>query len=124
MRGAYVPLVLEHFRHPRNFGALDAPSASEEGVNPLCGDRIRIDVLVRDGVLKAARFRGDACAITIAAASLLTEHVSGRPLPSIVALRDDDVLALIGADVPPGRRRCATLPLEVMLAALRGMRSA
>jgi nitrogen fixation NifU-like protein len=119
---AYLPLVLEHYRHPRNFGALEAPTVSEEGANPLCGDRIRIDLAVRSGRLEAARFRGDACAITIAAASLLTEHVTGQTLLAAAALGEADVLALLGADIPSARRRCATLPLDVLLAAVRAVR--
>ena len=116
---AYIPLVIEHYRRPRNFGALEAPTVSEEGANPLCGDRIRIDLMVRDDRLDAARFRGDSCAITIAAASLLTVHVTGETLLAVAALGEDDVLALLGADIPAGRRRCATLPLEVLHAAVR-----
>ena len=123
-RLAYVPLVIEHYRHPRNFGSLDDPTATEEGVNLLCGDRIRMDIAVQGGRLEAARFRGDACAITIAAASLLTEHVTGKSLGTIGALGEEDVFALIGAEIPAGRRRCATLPLEVLQAAVRAVRPA
>ena len=119
---AYVPLVIEHYRHPRNFGTLDAPTVTGEGANPLCGDRIRMDLAVQGDRLQAARFRGDACAITIAAASLLTEHVTGQLLVAIEMLGEDDVLALLGAEIPAGRRGCATLPLEVLKAAVRVVR--
>jgi nitrogen fixation NifU-like protein len=117
----YAPLVIEHYRHPRNYGALDAPTVSREGVNPLCGDRVRIDLAVGPDGVAAARFRGDACAVTIAAASLLTEHVAGQTLAAIAALGDGDVFALLGVDLPAGRRRCATLPLEVLQAAVRAV---
>ena len=116
---AYVPIVLEHYRRPRNFGTLDAPTASGEGANPLCGDRIRIDLAVRNDRVEAARFRGDACAIAVAAASLLTEHVTGRLLRDVAALGEDDILALLGADIPAARRRCAMLPLDVLQTAMR-----
>ena len=109
----YTPLVLEHFRHPRNSGALPAPTASHEGVNPLCGDRIRVEIAVDGDHITAARFRADACAVTVAAASLLTERVTGE------SLTEDDALALIGAELPPARRRCGTLPLEVLQGAVR-----
>ena len=115
----YTPLVLEHFRHPRNSGALPAPTASHEGVNPLCGDRIRVEIAVDGDHITAARFRADACAVTVAAASLLTERVTGESLATVAALTEDDALALIGAELPPARRRCGTLPLEVLQGAVR-----
>jgi nitrogen fixation NifU-like protein len=110
---------MEHFRRPHNFGALPAPTASWEGANPLCGDRIRIDVSVDGDRVGAARFRGDACAVTVAAASLLTERVIGEPLAAVAALTEQDALALLGGEIPAARRRCGTLPLEVLQAALR-----
>ena len=75
---AFRAVVLEHFRHPRNRGPLDGATASHEGANPLCGDRIRIQVRVTDGAIADARFTADACAICIASASVLTEHVRGK----------------------------------------------
>jgi len=123
MSTAFPPLVVEHFRRPRNFGTLVAPTASHEGANPLCGDRIRIELAVDGDRVHTARFRGDACAVTIAAASLLTEWATGRPLAAIAALTDEDALALLGAEIPAARRRCGTLPLEVLQAAVRAVRA-
>jgi nitrogen fixation NifU-like protein len=119
MSALYTPLVIEHYRRPHNFGALPAPTVWEEGVNPLCGDRIRIELAVDGGRIGAARFRGDACAVAVAAASLLTERVTGQPLADVAALTEDDALALLGAALPAARRRCGTLPLEVLQAAVR-----
>ena len=122
MSPAYPPLVLEHFRRPRNFGALPAPTVSREGTNPLCGDRVRIELAVDGDRVDTVRFRGDACAVTIAAASLLTERVTGQTLAAIAALTEDDALALLGGEIPAARRRCGTLPLEVLQAAVRAMK--
>jgi len=121
MSTAYLPLVLEHFRRPRNFGALPEPAVSREGTNPLCGDRVRIDLAVDGDRVDAARFRGDACAVTIAAASLLTERVTGQSLAAIAALTEEDALTLLGGELPAARRRCGTLPLEVLQAAVRAL---
>lgn len=123
MSTAYPPLVLEHYRRPRNYGALRAPTVSQEGANLLCGDRIRIELAVDGDRIGAARFRGDACAVTIAAASLLTERVSGQPLAAAAALTEEDALALLGAEIPVARRRCGTLPLEVLQAAVHAARA-
>jgi nitrogen fixation NifU-like protein len=119
---AFPPAVLEHFRRPHNRGRLDAPDAWSEGANPLCGDRVRIELAVADDRIAAARFQGDACAVTIAAASLLTSRVVGMTLREVESLGDADVIELLGGPVPDARRRCATLPLDVLHAALEARR--
>ena len=115
--GPYGSVIAEHFRRPRNQGPLPDATASAEAVNPLCGDRIRVAVLVDGGSIVEARFVANACAICIAAASLLTEHVRGMPPNDVARLGDESVLALVGA-VPAGRTRCATLPIEALRRAL------
>jgi len=117
--GPYGSVITEHFRRPRNQGALPDATASAEVVNPLCGDRIRVAVLVDDGRIAEARFVANACAICVAAASLLTEDVRGVSPDDAARLGDERVLALIGP-VPAGRTRCATLPAEALRRALAG----
>ena len=65
----YSNLLLDHFRHPRNYGSIEAPDVSYEAFNPLCGDRIRIDLKIAGEIVSEARFKGDGCAISMAAAS-------------------------------------------------------
>lgn len=115
--GPYGSVIAEHFRRPRNQGPLPEATASAEVVNPLCGDRIRVAVLVDGGSIVEARFVANACAICIAAASLLTEHVRGMSPNDGTHLGDETVLALVGG-VPAGRVRCATLPIEALRRAL------
>ena len=117
--GPYGSVIAEHFRRPRNQGPLPNATASAEAVNPLCGDRIRLAVLVERGTIAEARFVANACAICVAAASLLTEHVRGMSPNEATRLDDESVLALVGA-VPAGRTRCATLPLESLRQAIGG----
>lgn len=114
---AYGAVVLEHFRRPRFSGALESPQASSEGVNPLCGDRLRVELRLDDGRL-TARFRADACAICVAAASLLMERVQDRSSADARRVAPDEILALLGSAIPAGRVRCAALPLETFRAAL------
>ena len=74
----YGDVVLERFRHPRHFGELSAPDAAHEDVNPLCGDRLRVEIQLSGepgAPIEAVRFQGDACAIAIASADLLAELV-------------------------------------------------
>ena len=115
--GPYGSVIAEHFRRPRNQGPLPDATASAEMVNPLCGDRIRVAVLVGGGSIVEARFVANACAICIAAASLLTEHVRGMSPNDASRLGDESALALVGT-VPAGRIRCATLPIEALRRAL------
>jgi nitrogen fixation protein NifU and related proteins len=112
MAALYSEVILEHFRNPRNCGSLPAPDIVYEDVNPLCGDRIRIELTIRDSVIEAARFRGDGCAISIAAASLLTELLAGvRVDPEVIT--NQEMLAALQSEIRPSRIKCALLPLEV-----------
>ena len=115
----YGTVIADHFRRPRNQGPLPSATASAEVANPLCGDRVRMAVLVDDGAIAEARFVANACAICIAAASLLTENVRGMSADDASRFGDERVLTLVGA-VPAGRTRCATLPAEALRRALAG----
>ncbi len=115
---SYGGVIWQHYRAPRNFGALPAPDAAHEDVNPLCGDRIRMELHLRDGAVAAVRFRGDACAISTASASILTELVQGRPVAEAAAVSEAALLAALGAEIRPSRMSCVLLPLKVLRAAL------
>lgn len=111
---AYRAVVLEHFRKPRNRSTLPDANREAEGANPLCGDRIRIQLRVEDNVIVEARFTADACALCIASASLLTEGVRGMPATSVVLLDAAWITGLLDGEPPAGRLKCATLPLETL----------
>lgn len=114
----YGSTVLEHFRRPRNQQTLANANARAEGTNPLCGDRVRIELRVESNVVREAAFTANACAICTAAASLLTERVRELPITSARAFSDADVIAWLETEVPPARERCATLPLHTLRQAL------
>jgi len=113
----YSDILLDHFRHPRNYGSLDAPDVSNEQFNPLCGDRIRIEVKLADNEVQAVRFKGDGCAISIAAASLLTELLLASK--TITLVTDDQLIAALESDIKPARIQCALLPLEALRAGFK-----
>ena len=115
---AFRAVVLEHFRHPRNRGALENATVSVEGANPLCGDRIRVELLVDDGRVTDARFTADACAVCIAAASMLTERTRGLSLAEASAIDLAWLHAALEGHPPAGRERCVTLPLDTLRRAL------
>jgi nitrogen fixation NifU-like protein len=114
MAALYSEVILDHFRHPRNYGSLPAPDIIYEDLNPLCGDRIRIELQLNHDVIAAARFKGDACAISMAAASLLTELIVGTDLAQVEAISNDKLIASLESDIQPTRVQCALLPLEVL----------
>jgi nitrogen fixation NifU-like protein len=111
---AFREVVIEHFRRPRNRGTLPGANGSAEGANPLCGDRIRVQVLVKDGAIVDARFTADACALCIAAASLLTERVHGLPQAETNCLDRVWLQTALEGAPPPGRGKCVALPLDTL----------
>ena len=115
MAALYSEKLLDHFRHPRNYGALTEPDVSYESFNPLCGDRIRVEVKLKDQVVTDARFRGDGCAISIAAASMLTELILNT---NPYQISEEQLVAALESDIKPARIQCALLPLEALRGAL------
>lgn len=117
----YREIILDHYRNPRNKGTLDPSDYSFEDTNPLCGDEIRIDLRVRDGVVSEVAFSGRGCAVSQASASMLTELVEGRPLEEVKAISKDDLLEELGVPVSPARMKCALLSLKVLKAGIYGV---
>lgn len=119
MTPQYSTTIFEHFRHPRNYGALPAPEVAYEAVNALCGDRIRMELNVSaDQTIAAVRFRGDSCIISRAAASILTELIQGRTLQEVTILPHAVFLKELHTTIRPGRVKCALLPLHVLQAGI------
>jgi nitrogen fixation NifU-like protein len=116
----YSSIIRERFRAPRYRGSLQGADVSFEDVNPLCGDRIRIECRIAGGKVADARHHGDSCAICAASADVLLESVIGQPVDSVAALTAADLLELLQADVRASRMKCVTLPLTVLQGALEG----
>ena len=114
----YREHIMDHYRNPRHKGRLDAPTASHEELNPLCGDLIHIDLAIEGGRLADARFDGRGCAVSQAAASMLLEEVVGKELDEVRAFGRDDLFALLGVTLSPARMKCALLSLGVLRAGL------
>jgi nitrogen fixation protein NifU and related proteins len=115
----YGGVVLDRFRHPRHFGELPGADAVHEDVNPLCGDRLRIELrLGPEREVEAVRFQGDACAIATASADLLAEMVEGRSVTEALGVERDALLTALGAPIRASRLPCVSLPLAVLRGAL------
>lgn len=119
----YRELILDHYKNPRNQGTLDPHDFTYEDDNPLCGDRIRIDLRVdeNDRVTDVA-FTGRGCAISQASASMLTETVKGKTLEEIKQIGKDEILEMLGIELGPVRLKCALLSLKVLKAGAYGMK--
>ncbi|MCG9126235.1 SUF system NifU family Fe-S cluster assembly protein [Candidatus Poribacteria bacterium] len=118
----YQEELLDHYENPSNYGTLPNPDISHEEDNPLCGDKIRMDLMVDDGTIKEVRFSGHGCTISQAAASMLTEKIEGKSLEEIKNLSRDDIMDMIGIPLGPVRVKCALLALKVLKAGAYGIK--
>jgi len=114
MAALYSDVLLDHFRNPRNYGSLPSPDIAYEEFNPLCGDRIRIELEISDNRIAAARFVGDGCAISIASASMLTELILDVDIDLGAVISSEKLLSSLKSDIKPSRMKCALLPLEAL----------
>lgn len=110
----YQELILDHYKNPRNFGELKNPTHTTALDNPFCGDKIRIDLLVKSGKVVEIKFSGAGCAISQASASMLTEQVKNKNVKELQKLNKSDILKMLGIELSPNRLKCALLPLEVL----------
>ena len=110
----YKDIILDYYRHPRNFGDLPDPDVRTKDSNPLCGDVIEMQLRIRDGKIDDLRFKGRGCAISQASASMLTELAKGKTLDEMKALGKGDILNMLGIDPGPTRIKCALLGLKVI----------
>jgi nitrogen fixation protein NifU and related proteins len=117
--GLYSDVIRQRWRQPRFRGEVAGATATAEDVNPLCGDRVRMTLRVRDGAVEAVRFTGDSCAICSASADVTAELSEGQPAAMAARLTTEDVLTVLQADVRPTRMRCVALPLSVLQKALQ-----
>ncbi|GIW14144.1 Fe-S cluster assembly sulfur transfer protein SufU [Tepidiforma bonchosmolovskayae] len=136
----YRELILDHYRRPRNHGPLAAPTVQAEGVNPVCGDEIHLDLAIDNGVIADLGFWGQGCSISQSSASMLTERLKGRPLAEAEEVAGKvrsmlvegaspdpslgDLEALEGVAKLPVRVKCALLAWNVLLEALRQAKAA
>ena len=121
MDDLYREVILDHYQHPHNHGTLPNPTVTYEDSNPLCGDKIRMDLLVQNGVVIDVRFSGRGCAISQASASMLTDEIKGKSLEEVKKIDKEKILEMIGIPLGPSRIKCALLSLKVLKAGAYGL---
>lgn len=110
----YKEIILDHYRNPRNKGTIPKPSKSATLYNPLCGDKIRIDLVLRNGKVKDIKFSGKGCVISQASASLLTEYAKNKKVIYLRKVDEKSIINMLNINLGPNRLKCALLPLEVL----------
>lgn len=121
MDDLYRELILDHYQHPHNHGTIPDADISYEDSNPLCGDKIRIDIKLCGNIIADVKFNGKGCAISQASASMLTDELIGKSLDDIKKMDKQFILDLLGIPLGPTRMKCALLPLKVIKAGVYGI---
>lgn len=124
MDDLYREVIIDRYKNPRMKGTLNPQDYTYEDDNPLCGDRIRVDLRVdEEDRITEAMFSGEGCAISQASADLLTESLIGKTLDEVKGMGKDYVLELLGIELGPVRLKCALLSLKVVKSGVYGIDS-
>ena len=119
MQDFYREEMMEHYKHPHNRGTLTDADLVVHEKNPFCGDEIDLQLKIAGGKIEEAMFSGDACAVSLASSSMVTDFLKGKSLAEASALSKDDILAMIGVELTTSRVKCATLVLDAFQGALK-----
>ena len=114
----YRELILEEYKHPQNKGTLPHPTNTAHVRNPLCGDELTVTLIVKNDVINDVKFQGVGCAISQASASLFTEHIKRKTVDEVLAMDEQEIIALLGFAPNPMRMKCAVLALRGVANAL------
>lgn len=116
----YRENILDHYKHPHNYGLLDPNDAQAEGQNPLCGDEVTVSMRFgADGeTIEEIGFEGRGCAVSQASTSMLTDLIKGRKASEVAAFDQQEILGEVGIPLTPVRMKCAILGLGVVKVAL------
>jgi nitrogen fixation protein NifU and related proteins len=117
----YQEAILDHYKSPRHWGALNPADIDHEEKNPLCGDRLRLTMRVEDNKIVDVGWEGEGCAISQAAASMLGEELVGKTLEEAQAISKENILEMLGLELGPVRLKCALLSLKVMKVGAYGL---
>jgi len=116
---SYSEAFKDHLAHPRNAGELANANVVAEQSNPVCGDRLRLSLLIRDGRIEAARFLAYGCPPTLACGSALAEILEGMTVAEALQLTRKEIVTVLGG-LPAGKQHAAALAIETLRIAIEG----
>ena len=117
---SYSDTFRDHLAHPRNAGELADANATAEESNPVCGDRLRLSLRIRNKRIEAARFLAYGCPSTLACGSALSEIIQGMPLEDAMKLSRKEIVDAVGG-LPARKQHAAALAIQVLRAAVRDL---
>ncbi|MBI4235655.1 iron-sulfur cluster assembly scaffold protein [Candidatus Peregrinibacteria bacterium] len=116
MDDLYTEIILDHFKNPKNKGQIDASKISKNEIlltateyNPACGDKVTMQIVIKNGTIEKIAFFGEGCAISQAASSMLTEHLKGKTLEYLSKMKTEEIYKLLQIPISPARVKCALL---------------
>ena len=110
----YHENILDHYKHPHNFGELKDASVHHHEHNPLCGDTLDLYLVIKGGKIVEVKYTGKGCAISQASASMLTDEIKGKTLSEIERMSKENILEMLGITLSPIRLKCALLSLDTV----------
>ncbi|MFA5776614.1 MAG: iron-sulfur cluster assembly scaffold protein [Patescibacteria group bacterium] len=114
----YREQFMEIFKSNANFGQMDSPTVTADQVNPICGDKMTLQLKIENNKVVDAKFTGVACAVSKTSASIITDEIKGKSLDDLKKLTEQDMLALIKFDLTLSRQQCALLCYHALKKAL------
>ncbi len=113
----YSPIIIDHFKNPRNIGEMDNPDAVGESKNPACGDTMRLFIKVKDSIIIEAKFLTFGCSAAIASSSITTEMIKGKSIDEASSITDKMVLEALGG-LPPSKIHASHLAEKAVKSAI------
>jgi NifU-like protein involved in Fe-S cluster formation len=118
---SYSEAFKDHLAHPRNAGELADANAVAEQTNPVCGDRLRLNLRIRDGCIEAARFLAYGCPPTLASGSALAEMLEGMRVEDALRLTRKEIVTALGG-LPSRKQHAAALAIETLRMAVLALK--
>ena len=117
----YREHIMDHYKHPRNFGVLIDADIRQRELNSLCGDEMEFNLKLDSGnkIVEDVRFIGRGCAISMASASILSEEIKGKSLAEINGIKNESIVNMLGISIGPVRYKCAILSLMTVKAGIQ-----
>ena len=110
----YHENILDHYKHPHNFGEMKHAHVHHHEHNPLCGDTIDMYLKINNGKIESVSFTGKGCAISQASASMLTDAIKNRSMEHVEKMSKEEILEMLGITLSPIRLKCAMLSLDTV----------